>query len=108
MKEKGGNTMDQIRRIQEMEAIMVQAQAALDALESTAEHYLALFPQLRRLEAYYTGGQWLRDYEDDEAGRLPQDLKRGVLSQDGVYDLLEKEQRILALFPDKNKKLTSE
>lgn len=108
MKERGKNTMDQIRRIQEMEAIMVQAQAALDALESAAEHYLTLFPQLRRLEAYYTGGQWLRDYEDDEAGRLPQDLKRGVLSQDGVYDLLEKEQRILVLFPDKNKKLTSE
>ena len=37
---------------------------------------------------YYTGGQWLRDYELDERGLLPKDLKRGVLSQDGVYDLL--------------------
>ena len=42
----------------------------------------------RMLEAYYTGGQWLADYERDERGEWPADLKRGVLSQDGLYDLL--------------------
>lgn len=40
------------------------------------------------LEAYYTGGRWLRDYELDEKGLLPEGLKRGVLSEDGVYNLL--------------------
>ena len=30
----------------------------------------------------------MRDYEADEAGKLPADLKRGVLSEDAVYDLL--------------------
>ena len=38
----------------------------------------------RELEAYYTGGQWLRDYERDERGAWLPDLKRGV------YDLLER------------------
>jgi len=33
-------------------------------------------------------GQWLADYELDEAGGLPPDLKRGVLSEDGLYNLL--------------------
>ena len=42
----------------------------------------------RRLEAYYTGGMWLDDYEADERGVWPADMKRGVLSQDAVYDLL--------------------
>ena len=28
------------------------------------------------------------DYEADERGELPPDLKRGVLSQDALYDLL--------------------
>lgn len=37
---------------------------------------------------YYTGGQWLKDFELDERGLLPADLKRGVLSEDGVYNLL--------------------
>ena len=37
----------------------------------------------------------MRHYMLDEAGLLPKDLKRGVLSEDGVYHLLadlEKEQ----------------
>ena len=48
--------------------------------------------QLRILNEYYVSGQWQEDYEADEAGLLPSGLKRGVLSQDGVFDLLEKWQ----------------
>ena len=44
-----------------------------------------LSEQLRR---YYESGLWLQDYELDEQGYLPAHLKRGVLSQDGVFDLL--------------------
>lgn len=47
-------------------------------------------PQLQEeLLAYYEGGQWLLDYEADQRGELPRDLKRGVLSQDGIWNLLE-------------------
>ncbi|MCR5844475.1 MAG: DUF4298 domain-containing protein [Oscillospiraceae bacterium] len=45
--------------------------------------------KLRLLDAYYTSGEWREDYEADENGELPPDLKRGVLSQDALYDLLE-------------------
>ena len=45
--------------------------------------------RLALLDEYYTSGEWLEDYEADEAGLLPKDMKRGVLSQDGLYDLLE-------------------
>ena len=44
----------------------------------------------RELRDYYENGQWLRDYEADERGELPANLKRGVLSQDGLWDLLNK------------------
>ena len=40
------------------------------------------------LKRYLDSGQWLRDYEKDEQGLLPENLKRGVLSQDGLYNLL--------------------
>ena len=43
----------------------------------------------RELIDYYTGGQWLLDYEAEERGELPPDLKRGVLSQDGLWNLME-------------------
>ena len=67
-----------IRCIQRMEEIF-------DILQAGHDH-----PALGELVRYYEGGQWLRDYELDEQGLLPGDLKRGVLSQDGVYNLLEK------------------
>lgn len=40
------------------------------------------------LENYQESGQWLLDYECDERGELPSDLKRGVLSEDMLYNLL--------------------
>lgn len=40
------------------------------------------------LSNYLESGQWLRDYELDEQGLLPKDLKRGVLSQDALYGFL--------------------
>lgn len=43
---------------------------------------------LYELTSYYESGQWLKDFEADERGELPKDLKRGVLSEDGVYNLL--------------------
>ena len=45
--------------------------------------------KLKILAQYYESGQWLRDYELDEQGLLPQNLKRGVLSQDALYAFLE-------------------
>ena len=43
---------------------------------------------LRRLSDYYSSPAWKRDYAADEAGLFPKDLKRGVLSEGGIYDLL--------------------
>ena len=73
--------MDAIARVQEMEARMDEVRAALRAVEAAEE-------SVRVLREYYESGLWLRDYEQDEAGGFPAELKRGVLSQDGLYDLL--------------------
>ncbi len=43
---------------------------------------------LAELVSYYESGRWLSDYEADERGEIPSDLKRGVLSEDGLYNLL--------------------
>ena len=42
---------------------------------------------LSELSAYYRSDAWKRDFAADEAGLLPKDLKRGVLSEDGIYAL---------------------
>ena len=46
--------------------------------------------KLRLLNACCTSGEWLEDCEADERGELPPDLKRGILSQDALYELLAK------------------
>ena len=46
--------------------------------------------KLRALDKYMSSGCWLYDFEYDERGKLPKSLKRGVLSEDGLYNLLSK------------------
>ena len=48
----------------------------------------------RELEEYYTSDLWKQDFADDEAGLLPKDLKRGVLSEDGIWNVLEEFKQI--------------
>ncbi len=44
--------------------------------------------KIKKLSDYYTSDEWLNDYELDEQNLLPKELKRGVLSEDGLYVLL--------------------
>ena len=88
--------MDQIERITRYERSLDRLNAAHAALGAALEEYEAVQAERRALEAYYTGAQWRADLEDDEAGRLPADLKRGVLSEDAVYDALEADRALLA------------
>lgn len=86
--------MDQIQRVAHMEDILDQAEEAVSALDRALDRWAALQEGLAELEAYYSGGAWMRDYADDEAGKLPEGLKRGVLSEDAVYDLLSDRDRL--------------
>jgi len=89
--------MTQIERISRMEQILDEAEKAAKNLSDALVRYLALKDEIDELEAYYTGPQWMQDYEDDCAGRLPEGLKRGVLSEDAVYDLLSDDERLRSI-----------
>ena len=78
----------QIARICRMEEILDKSGKAVRDLQEALERYIALEEEIRDLELYYTSGQWQKDFADDEAGKFPRDLKRGVLSEDAVYDFL--------------------
>lgn len=74
-----------IDRIQRMEEVFDTLQAGANSDPPIIDEAL-----LKILLDYYTNGQWLKDYELDEKGYLPPDVKRGVLSEDGVYNYLER------------------
>ena len=84
-----------IERIQEMEAILDRATRVMDELESKLADFEALQPDIKKLEKYYTGKAWKSDFKLDEEGKLPKDLKRGVLSEDGIDNLLERNKTVL-------------
>ncbi len=76
-------------RVRQMEIYFDVLKKAADADPTAIRENPWLKGLLRILVEYYEGGQWLRDYQLDEQGLFPQDLKRGVLAQDAVYNFLE-------------------
>ncbi len=79
---------EQIRRIEYYEAILTEAEEALRG-EGTAKTDPGFVKRLRELSEYYGSSKWKEDFKADEAGLLPADLRRGVLSEDGIYNVLE-------------------
>lgn len=80
--------MNQIERITEMDRCLNASGEAIEALSNALDAYEANRKSLKKLADYYGSTLWMKDFEADEAGMLPTDLKRGVLSEDTVYDLL--------------------
>jgi len=80
--------MSQIERITYMEQILGEATEAVSSLSEALEKYSAVQDKLQELIAYYSSEQWRQDFDDDSAGKIPKNLKRGVLSEDAVYNLL--------------------
>jgi hypothetical protein len=77
-----------VKRISEMEQLYERV--------SKATRKRKTYPEFRddvnKLRGYMDSGQWKEDYEADEKGEIPKDLKRGVLSQDGLYNLLQSDR----------------
>ena len=71
-----------------MEERFDRATKAVADLVDAMERYEKVQDDLAALEQYMDSGQWQLDFEVDEAGWLPADLKRGVLSEDGLWNLL--------------------
>lgn len=81
--------MKQIQRIQEMEQHLDKAQAAINSLEQALKQYAVAQESIEKLKNYLSSKEWKKDFRDSEAGKLPHDLKCGVLSEDGIWNMLD-------------------
>jgi len=77
-----------VERVRQMEQYMDEVAEVLQSAPDNLCTEKELFEKVKALTNYMDSGQWLADYEADERGELPADLKRGVLSQDGLYNLI--------------------
>lgn len=68
--------------MERLKVAVEQLNSALDAFAEAKKDYAVL-------DSYLGSAGWHCDRADDEAGLLPADLKRGVLSEDGIWNALE-------------------
>jgi hypothetical protein len=80
--------MKQAERIQRMEHLFDFVLETMKEFPYSLDKYTEAKEAVTTLSAYYGSEEWKQDYADDEAGLLPKDLKRGVLSEDGIWNLL--------------------
>jgi hypothetical protein len=76
----------EIERIKWMEQRFNKVLAAIK--DGSADSLKAVKEDVAELSKYYGSELWKQDFAADEAGTLPPDLKRGVLSEDGLWNLL--------------------
>ena len=76
----------QIERIKWMEQRFDKTLTAIK--DKSADSLNAIKEDVAELSKYYGSELWKLDFAADEAGRFPSGLKRGVLSEDGIWNLL--------------------
>ena len=82
------NEKEQMTRIRQMEQRLNRALAAVKRLNGALDKWEAVQEDIVVLDEYYGSDVWKQDFADDEAGHFPEGLKRGVLSEDGIWNLL--------------------
>lgn len=86
--EKAEVAAEQIERVSLMEAALVRLNDAIATIEAALDAYEQMWDDYRALDSYYSGKAWWEDLAADNQGLLPDDLPRGVLSEDAAYDAL--------------------
>lgn len=86
----------QILRIRKMETCLNDLKAANERLGAALDEFDKCHVLAVILSGYLGSENWWQDVEADSSGALPDDLRRGVLSEDGIYDALEDYKDLLA------------
>ena len=87
--------MKQTERINDMEQLMERASSAVINFSAALDKYVEAQQAIAALSDYYGSDEWKQDFADDEAGLLPADLKRGVHSEDGIWNLLADNRELM-------------
>lgn len=78
----------QLERIRKMEQRLDLIEKAVRDLSVALDRYLEVQAEVEQLDEYYGSDTWRGDYDDDKANKLPDNLKRGILSEDAIWNVL--------------------
>lgn len=78
-----------------MENILNHTDNLISDMEKLLEKWEENHLRFSELMHYYGSENWHKDREDDDLKIIPQDLPRGVLSEDAVHDTFGRRKEIL-------------
>ena len=76
---------ERVERIKTMESKYDNVKPKVEAFKEKLDEMKKIYEDLKVLSDYYSSN-WKSDYEADEEGKIPKDLKRGILGQDTLFD----------------------
>ena len=79
-----------------MEEHLIKASQAVKTLSDALDLYTEAMESIEAIDDYLVSDEWQQDFNDSEAGRLPKDLKCGVLSEDGIWNVIDTNRELQA------------
>ena len=76
------------QRVSAMEEALDEMIDANEEVRAALQRFAHAQQHAKELTSYLGSEQWISDFEADEAGMLPANLKRGVLSEDEAFNAL--------------------
>ena len=83
------------RRVASNSAKLQKAEEAIREAEMGIDKLLDAWEDICSLSEYMESGQWQEDFEADERGEISPVIPRGILSEDGLYNTLDRLQDVL-------------
>ena len=80
---------ENVNRIKDMEKRMRRARKVLKSMEYALDEWDLVNSDIKVLNKYLGSDEWKADLKADEEGLLPTKLRRGVLSEDGIWDVVD-------------------
>ncbi|MDO4637251.1 MAG: DUF4298 domain-containing protein [Lautropia sp.] len=83
-----------LARIQRLEALYNEWAELLPGLQLAQQQWQQARERLQVLRQYYFEGEWRSDFAADEAGRIPDGVRRGILTEDTLYNAFIAEREL--------------
>lgn len=82
-------------RVARCSSLFKDVEDAIKQAEVGVDMLLDQWENICTLNDYLDSGEWQADFEADERGEIGKDIPRGVLSEDALYNALDRLQDVL-------------
>lgn len=84
--------MMQIKRIEEMEKSLDISIKIIKQFEESLKEYKKVQRHIKKISKYYGSKEWYKDFDDYNDKKA--NIKAGVLSEDGIYNVIMENKEI--------------